>query len=238
MQQRLQPQSVWTVYPRDFSAELASYKRHCSASLESRSTCNNISQIDYVKFAELGGYANANSASVSFGGVKKRLLALPDADFAASVSTPKKGAAKSKNAAADETNAAIDDDEATPAAETPKPKAVRKPKAAPKADNEDVAMGDENADQVAPTTKKRGRGAKDPNAPPAKRQRQAPKKEEVTEPAVHANPRVQPNSPAKVNYEPNSLAQIEHDALLAEGYALVKTENDSEKGGEEDMYAS
>lgn len=176
---------------------------------------------------------------MSFNGVKKRLFALSDAELATPGSTPKKGATKSKNAAADETNAAIDDDEATPAAETPKKKAVRKPKAAPKADNEDVAMGDENADQVVPPTNKRGRGAKDPNAPPAKRVRTAAKKEEVTEPATEpANPRVPPNTPARVNYEPNSLAQIEHDALLAEGYTLVKTEDDSEKGGDEDMYAS
>ncbi len=196
-------------------------------------------QVDFVKFAELGGYANANSASVSFGGVKKRLLALPDADFAASVPTPKKGAAKSKNAAADETNAAIDDNEPTPATKTPKPKAVHKRKAAPKADNEDVAMGDENADQVAPATNKRGREAKDPKAPRAKRARTAAKKEEVTEPATEpANPRVQPNTPARVNYEPDSLAQIEHDAFIADGHTLVKTENDSEKGGEEDMYGA
>ncbi|KAK7710242.1 hypothetical protein SLS64_005826 [Diaporthe eres] len=80
-------------------------------------------KVDWSKFAEMAGYKNANSAAVSFGSVKKKVMG----EAGSAKPTPKKPT-PSKRKQATEATAADEDADETPTkkAKTSSKKAVKK----------------------------------------------------------------------------------------------------------------
>lgn len=81
-------------------------------------------QVDWSKFAEMAGYKNANSAAVSFGSVKKKVMG----EAGSAKPTPKKSTPSKRKQATEATAAGDDDADETPTkkVKTSSKKAVKK----------------------------------------------------------------------------------------------------------------